>query len=321
MEKSAIGGYFQLELYENKTFPYSDLILLNTARNCLEYILRAKEYKKIYIPYFTCDVLLEPINKLNIDYQFYDIDDSLEPIFDYDRVGGNEVFLATNYFGIKTKFIEDLSSKVKNLIIDNAQAFFAKPLLGIDTFYSPRKFVGVSDGGILATKKILERSLEKDFSYERMSHLLKRIDLSAEDSYKDFVMNDKTLNNQNIKLMSDLTKAIILSIDFERIKKQRRENYIFLNEHLESSNLLNIELDQKDIPMIYPYRVKNAKKIRDTLISQKIYCAIYWPNVLDWSAPSTNSYNVTKEIIALPIDQRYSTNDMKKIIDYVECIN
>ncbi len=84
---------------------------------------------------------------------------------------------------------------------------------------------------------------------------------------------------------------------------------------------MNIELDQKDIPMIYPYRVKNAKKIRDTLISQKIYCATYWPNVLDWSAPSTNSYNVTKEIIALPIDQRYSTNDMKKIIDYVECIN
>ncbi|HFK5575098.1 TPA: hypothetical protein ACG0AX_003469, partial [Elizabethkingia anophelis] len=152
----AIGGYFQLELCENKPFQYSDLILLNTARNCLEYILRAKGYKKIYIPYFTCDVLLEPINKLNIDYQFYDIDDSLEPIFDYDRVGGNEVFLATNYFGIKTKFIEDLSSKVKNLIIDNAQAFFAKPLLGIDTFYSPRKFVGVSDGGILATKKILE---------------------------------------------------------------------------------------------------------------------------------------------------------------------
>ncbi|WP_221406816.1 hypothetical protein, partial [Elizabethkingia anophelis] len=174
----AIGGYFQLELCENKPFQYSDLILLNTARNCLEYILRAKGYKKIYIPYFTCDVLLEPINKLNIDYQFYDIDDSLEPIFDYDRVGGNEVFLATNYFGIKTKFIEDLSSKVKNLIIDNAQAFFAKPLLGIDTFYSPRKFVGVSDGGILATKKILEGSLEKDFSYERMSHLLKRIDLS-----------------------------------------------------------------------------------------------------------------------------------------------
>ncbi|MCT4124383.1 hypothetical protein [Elizabethkingia anophelis] len=313
----AIGGYFQLELCENKPFQYSDLILLNTARNCLEYILRAKGYKKIYIPYFTCDVLLEPINKLNIDYQFYDIDDSLEPIFDYDRVGGNEVFLATNYFGIKTKFIEDLSSKVKNLIIDNAQAFFAKPLLGIDTFYSPRKFVGVSDGGILATKKILEGYLEKDFSYERMSHLLKRIDLSAEEGYNDFVLNDKVLEKQNIKLMSNLTKSILSNIDFERIKKLRRENYLFLDKYLKKDNLLNIELDQKDIPMIYPYRVKSAKKIRDTLISQKIYCATYWPNVLDWSAPSTNSYNVTKGIIALPIDQRYNINHMTKIINLI----
>ena len=53
----------------------------------------------------------------------------------------------------------------KNLIIDNAQAFFAKPLLGIDTFYSPRKFVGVSDGGILATKKILEGVLKNEFTH------------------------------------------------------------------------------------------------------------------------------------------------------------
>ncbi|MDV3950197.1 hypothetical protein CMT75_16910 [Elizabethkingia anophelis] len=317
----AIGGYFQLELCENKPFQYSDLILLNTARNCLEYILRAKGYKKIYIPYFTCDVLLEPINKLNIDYQFYDIDDSLEPIFDYDRVGGNEVFLATNYFGIKTKFIEDLSSKVKNLIIDNAQAFFAKPLLGIDTFYSPRKFVGVSDGGILATKKILEGYLEKDFSYERMSHLLKRIDLSAEEGYNDFVLNDKVLEKQNIKLMSNLTKSILSNIDFERIKKLRRENYLFLDKYLKKDNLLKIELDSEDIPMVYPYRINEAKKNRDCLISQKIYCATYWPNVLEWSHPSTNSYKTARDIIALPIDQRYSINDMQKIIHYVERLN
>lgn len=113
MENKAIGGYFQLELYGNKTFPYSNLIHLNTARNCLEYILRTRRYEKIYLPYFTCDVLLEPINKVNIDYQFYDIDDSLEPIFDYNKIGENEAFLITNYFGIKTQFIEDLSKRIK----------------------------------------------------------------------------------------------------------------------------------------------------------------------------------------------------------------
>ena len=60
-----------------------------------------------------------------------------------------------------------------------------------------------------------------------MSHLLKRIDSSAEDGYPDFVANDKILENQEIKLMSHLTRTILLSIDFERIKKQRRENYLF----------------------------------------------------------------------------------------------
>ncbi|CAM3770774.1 DegT/DnrJ/EryC1/StrS aminotransferase family protein [Elizabethkingia occulta] len=317
MENKAIGGYFQLELYGNKTFPYSNLIHLNTARNCLEYILRTRRYEKIYLPYFTCDVLLEPINKVNIDYQFYDIDDSLEPIFDYNKIGENEAFLITNYFGIKTQFIEDLSKKNKNLIVDNAQAFFAEPSLEIDTFYSPRKFVGVSDGGFLATNQLLENSLETDYSCDRMSHLLKRIDSSAEDGYPDFVANDKILENQEIKLMSHLTRTILLSIDFERIKKQRRENYLFLNEHLKSSNFLKIELDQKDVPMVYPYRVKNAKEIRNILIAKKIYCATYWPNVLEWSDYSVNSYHLTSEIIALPIDQRYNQSDMIKIIEII----
>ena len=61
--KNEIGGYFQLEL--NKDREYHDkAIALNTGRNALEYILRAKIFKKIYLPFYTCDVLLEPLKKL-----------------------------------------------------------------------------------------------------------------------------------------------------------------------------------------------------------------------------------------------------------------
>ena len=34
----------------------------------------------------------------------------------------------------------------KNVIIDNAQSLFAKPINGVYNVYSPRKFVGVPDG-------------------------------------------------------------------------------------------------------------------------------------------------------------------------------
>ena len=68
--KKTIGGYFELEL-PCKAEYYTNAVRLNTGRNCLEYILRLRQYKKVYIPYYTCEVVLEPFHKLNIEYEFY----------------------------------------------------------------------------------------------------------------------------------------------------------------------------------------------------------------------------------------------------------
>ena len=66
----AIGGYFSLETSAGEHY-HKDAIRLNTARNCFEYVLRARGYSKVYIPYYTCEVMLEPIRKLGVDYDFY----------------------------------------------------------------------------------------------------------------------------------------------------------------------------------------------------------------------------------------------------------
>ena len=57
MMEKAIGGYFELELPLKEEF-HKDALRLNSGKNCLEYILRARQYKKVYIPYYTCDVVL-----------------------------------------------------------------------------------------------------------------------------------------------------------------------------------------------------------------------------------------------------------------------
>ena len=74
---NAIGGYFELELAKGEEY-HKDAIRLNTGRNAFEYILRAKAYKKVYLPFYTCDVMLEPIKKLNIKYEFYSIRNNFE---------------------------------------------------------------------------------------------------------------------------------------------------------------------------------------------------------------------------------------------------
>ena len=308
----SIGGYFGLELRKSKEF-HKDAIRLNTGRNALEYILLANSYKKIYLPCFTCNVLLEPIKKLNIQVVFYSINKSFEPIFDYTKIKHDEAFLYTNYFGLKDDFVKTLSKNCTNLIIDNAQSFYSKPLENIDSFYSPRKFFGVSDGAYLYCRKKLDTTLEKDISYERFTHLLRRIDVSAEDGYQDFISNNKKLINQPIKQMSNLTQILLDSIDYNDCANVRKENFDYLHKHLKNSNSLEINLGLKSVPMVYPYWCKD-KNLREKLITHKIYTPMYWPNVLDWSKKNSLEYKMTKEIVYLPIDQRYGIEELKLIL-------
>ena len=51
-----IGGYLEYEENSSEML-YSDAIHLNCAKNCLVYLIKARDIKKIYIPYFLCDVV------------------------------------------------------------------------------------------------------------------------------------------------------------------------------------------------------------------------------------------------------------------------
>lgn len=308
-----IGGYFELELRKGVEY-HKDAIRLNSGRNAFEYILRTKGYKKVYLPYYICDVMLEPIKKLNLEYEYYHINERLDPIFDFKKICEKETFVYTNYFGLKRKTVFELSKICPNLIIDNSQAFFDKPLLGIDTFYSPRKFFGIPDGAYLFTNKFLQTKLSCDNSVVRFSHLIKRIDEGAEAGYPDFKANANALKGQSIRMMSALTKALLCNIDYDTVIKIRKQNFLFLNENLKKSNELKIPDDHNFVPMVYPYLTVKGKKLKQNLIQKKILVATYWPNVFTWCNENELEYLLAEQIIPLPIDQRYNENNLSIII-------
>lgn len=311
----AIGGYFSLELPLREEF-HKDAIRLNTGRNCLEYILRARGYKKVYVPYYTCEAVMEPINKLGIPYEFYHIDIHFE-IRDRFTLKADEALLYTNYFGLKKRYVEQLAEKTgERLIVDNTQAFYAKPIAGIDTFYTCRKFFGVADGAYLYTDKLLNEEFVQDESYDRMAHLLKRIDLSAEQGFADFRKVDDGLDNQPIRKMSKLTQRIMQSIDYEAAVKKRRENYQMLHEVLGEENNLVLTFEDDAVPMVYPF-LTPIKGLREKLIENKVFVARYWPNVLEWTTKEDIEYLLAYQMQPLPIDQRYGMEDLRRIIEII----
>lgn len=314
-KKKAIGGFFEFELYKGKEY-YPDLIKLNLGRNCLEYILSATKYDKIYAPIYTCETIFRIVKKMDIELYFYKIDECLEPVMDFSILNSKTVFLYTNYFGVKDEFIRQLAESNVNLIIDNSQAFFSKPIENCHCFYSPRKFFGVPDGAYLYTSDRLMKQITKDESFHRMTHLMKRRDLGPEEAYKNFLQNEKELQREPLKKMSNLTRKLMSAIDYDKAKRQRVENFRFLHHNLSSSNKCSLNLDLPLAPMIYPY-ICNQKKLREKLIANRIFVASYWPNILDNCSKNSLEYYFAKTIIPLPIDHRYNTEDMQRIVDII----
>lgn len=310
-----IGGYFSLELPKHEEY-HKNAIRLNTGRNCLEYILRVRKYSKVYIPYYTCDVIFEPFHKLDVNYEFYHINQEFE-IADDIQLKAGEALLYTNYYGLKQRYVECLAEKYgQQLIIDSTQAFYAKPIEGIDTFYTCRKFFGVPDGAYLYTDQLLDDEFEQDESFERMTFLLKRIDLGAEAGYADFREQSRLLVGQPIKRMSKLTERLMQSIDYQWVAKRRRENFKLLHQALEGSNQYYAQLPADAVPMVYPY-LAERKNLRDGLIKKRIYVARYWPNVLEWTTKDDLEYMFAVQTQYLPVDQRYEVEDMKRILEVI----
>lgn len=319
----AIGGYFEQAERENSdNFPHKNGILLNTGHNALEYILRSiKEIKCIYIPYFTCKVVLEPIKRLAIPYRFYHINSRFE-IAGHISLDVNEYIIVNNYYGIKDFYIRSLYAKYgEHLIVDCAQAFFAPVVFGIKSFYSPRKYVGVADGGIAYLGHEVGEDLSK-FDEEptelHSDHLVIRKQYGAEAGFKNYQANEAALDNLPIRKMSATTKNALLHIDYDKVKAKRIENWNILNEVLAITNLIQTPLTSDfECPMVYPYVVENGLELRRKLISEKVFVAKYWPNVIPYNGFDFEA-NLANNVVCLPIDQRYGDDDMNRIVNLIK---
>lgn len=311
-----IGGYFELELRRGRHY-HEEALRLNTARNSFEYVLRARRYSKVYIPYYTCGVMLEPLKRLGVDYDFYTINENLEPEREI-RLEKGEAFLYTNYFGLKQRCVERLAEVYgKRLIVDNAQAFYAPRVGGIDTFYSPRKYFGVSDGGYLYTDCRLDGELSRDKSWDRMEYLVRRLDEGAEAGYASFQESEASLDNNPIKQMSRLTERVLAGVDYEWMGLRRRENFLYLHGCLGEHNKLKMELQEGEVPMVYPLWLDRGEELKKELIRNKIFVATYWSNVLEWCQEGMLESELARNVLALPVDQRYDEKDMDHIVHLI----
>lgn len=318
------GGFLPIELYNGDEYYKShNMIRVNSARSGVVLATQIEECSNIYIPAYLCDSVKKHLLKHNIHTECYNIDENLLPIVSEKQfqeiLQKKAIILITNFFGIiDDDTIQSLVERYKNVIVDNTQAFFNNPRPNTYTVYSCRKFIGVSDGAYLIGEKCLEKyeeNLPESYSGEGSKFLLKSFELGTDESYEDFLLYEEEITRQGVLRMSQLTQGILKNVDYESIKKRRKENFDFLATKLIGINEISIS-DSINYPMVYPLLLKN-EMLRESLIKNRVYVPQWWKCCIENSLTNRYEKYLSKYLIPLPIDQRYDVNDMEFIVKCV----
>ena len=300
-----LGGYIEFEKYTGQML-YEDGIKLNCGRNALSYLIKTKKIEKIWMPKFMCDscdkVLLD--NRVKVEY--YSIGNDFRPIIEEREK--DWLYIVNFYAQLSNDYLSSLGDKI---IVDNAQAYFQSPIPEIDTIYTCRKFFGVPDGAILYTDKKLD-NIPQDESFERMRFLLGRFERTASEFYAEYVANNHFFENEPIKKMSKLTENLLHGINYEKTKNIRTENFKCLHSSFEPINKLKLKVPEG--AFMYPLYIDDGEEIRRKLQAQKIFVPTLWPSVFSICDENELEYNMAKNILPLPVDQRYSIDDMEYMV-------
>lgn len=263
-------------------------IKLNSARNCLRYIIKVLNIKEIYIPYYLCSAVRLAVSKENCKINFYHIDKEFKPLINFNE---NDFILYPNYFGISKNVVDKLSSKYKNLIVDNAHSFYSEPK-GIACFNSLRKFFPkIRDGAFLyIDSKYLELELKKD----KFTYLYETL------SYEEICKNENRVDNLALMTISDCTDLYYSKEKINSEKEKRLKKFNYWKKQFEDKNDLRIYLIENDVPFCYPFLAKNEKEadeLVEKLKLKQIPIYRYW-NLLPDDYPEKIFYN---RLVCIPL--------------------
>ena len=107
----------------------------------------------------------------------------------------------------------------------------------------------------------------------------------------------------------------------DSIARRRIENQVWLSERLLKKKSVRIlepcagAIRTGKTPVLaVPVLCSDRDGVRAELKSQRIFCAVHWSDA-DWSGGGGPAARLAHDVLSLPIDQRYSPDDLQRVID------
>lgn len=319
--QTEIGSDFALEWHsdEQNNSYYKNFTVLYTARSCIKLMIQHTSGPYL-LPNYLCSSISEQFSDVECDY--YSIGDKLQinvsDILAKIRTGSYRTVYFIDYFGVVDKNIEQILSACREFDIVTVEDFTHRPF-DIDALYgdiqlcSIRKSVPVPYGGIIsgvpATKSSRITVMYFLYCLKWLGIGLKRWGwlkfvwrplLVYCESMLDRVTTTTDSSN-------DIRRWLQL-FNYSQIKQTRLDNFNVLHAQLSGMSLVNKPV-YAYFPMVFN-STEERDRVRKKLIDGKVYPAIHWPQ----------DHPLYKRILSIPIDQRYNSCDMDRIVKLVKSV-
>ena len=317
-----IGGYFGLDLPKfGNCFP--DMLKYQSARAALRAVLEHVKPSALLLPAYICDSVVQAVVDAGVQPKFYCLDGQLFPK-DLPGAAPGCCLLYVNYFGLNDRNVSGLLKRWPRdkMIIDNSQALFSRPTDAIAAIYSPRKFLGLPDGGLLCAPRLamVEPDEEDVESLDRMKHLLLRAACSAQAGYPAYLAAEQTLQKTKPLAMSKVTRRLLSGVDMGSIKTKRRENFRILSARLNHCNAIREVLDADAAPLCYPLMLAghDVAQIKTKMIRNNIFLPTYWKEAGARAGAGSIEAQLVNNTLFLPVDQRVNSQDLDAVCSVLE---
>lgn len=322
---------------EKEESPFLSGRQYSSGRTALYAILKAIKKQNtggVLLPDYICSTVTQAVIDAEVVYGFYHIDRSMEVDWDsLSRLIDESYYssvLLTNYFGMINlseviKVIRKTHPEIEIIVDDVQNLYGCGRLPDFDfAFTSLRKWLPVPDGAFIITKSIKKDNLLDDITgknifaeYKFAGNLLK--------SYGEFVSDQLCLNliekgeqllDEGYRCaMSEITRLILPSLDYELISNTRKKNAIYLHNRLSTMGIPHIFSEQA-IPLFVPILISTKRdEVRKELFKRQIFCPSHWPYV---SKKINGDNTLYQDELSLICDQRYGVSEMERILGVLE---
>lgn len=296
--------------------------LFALGRHCIAAVVRARRLARVHLPRYTCHSVKKALADGGADVRFYSLGDDLLPRIDALRAG--DLVIVNNYFGLMADRISPHSwfhdHSGISVLFDNTHSIgCANQFPGEMSFVSPRKFLPLTDGGILfdPSRVVGDDAMPAEFdaSWQRVGWLFRAIDEGGRNlSYAEYLAFRQNLQTLPYTRMSKVTRHLLSIYDLGAVLEQRYVNYQRLLQRLPAHPLFaEFEPTRQHSPIGFAVRVADARAAQQRLGRERIYAVRYWPELDGDSALNSVERELLAHALIVPIGDTLSDVQVARV--------